>query len=140
MWYTLAKRPSVAAIPDATETASARRVGPVALCCPQIELSPVRFVHDHRRFMRAGNTENARQGSEVSVHGVHALHGDEDVGRRVASRPCAKVSQRGVQVVNVVVAEQNSLSLPTQPAAHLQRNGEMQPFLKDGRTDGRKRG
>lgn len=83
-----------------------------------VNISPVRLVDDHQRGVRPGDAENFGQRSRVPVHGVDAFHHNEDVCRSVAFLR-AKPSKRGVEVFDVVVAEQNSLLLPAQPGAHL---------------------
>lgn len=71
--------------------------------------------------MRACNVENFCERRQISVHGIYAFHGDEDVGGALccAGSSAAKVSERGVQVYNIVVPEQDGLLLSTEAGAHL---------------------
>ena len=70
----------------------------------------MRLVDDHQRGVRPGDPENLNQRGRVPVHGIDAFYHYEDVGRSVASVR-AKSSKRGVEMLNVVVAEQNGLLL-----------------------------
>lgn len=78
----------------------------------------MRLVDDHQRGVRPGDPENLSQRGRVPVHGIDAFYHYEDVGRSVASVR-AKSSKRGVEMLNVVVAEQNGLLLSPESVAHL---------------------
>lgn len=81
-------------------------------------MSPVRLVDDHQRGVRPGDAEYFSQRSRVPVHGVNAFYHHEYVCRSVGPLR-AKSPKRGVEVLDVVVAEHNGLLLSPQSVAHL---------------------
>lgn len=79
---------------------------------------PVRLVDDYQRGVRPSDPEDFSQRSRVPVHGVNAFYHYEDV-RRSGDSLRAKSPKRGFEMLDVVVAEQDGLLLPTQSGAHL---------------------